>query len=194
MNKYAPFKWLLLVALVAGSLAVVYPPSQRINLGLDLQGGTSFMVEINKEELAKQIGQDQPGLSAEQLQAAVNKAAREARENALEVIRNRVDGLGIAEPNIYHASHKDQERIVVQLPGISEERRVAARDSIESVAFLTFRLVHKNSREWVDELFFDGKAPRGYKVGSGGDYYVRDTSVPDEDMGPDFWEQLRRWE
>ena len=116
------------------------------------------------------------------------------REIALEVIRNRVDGLGIAEPIIYSSSYKDQERIVVQLPGVDAEKRVAARNSIESVAFLEFRLVHDKSDEWVAELFADGKAPKGYKIGERGGYYVRDeAAVPDEQMDRDFHDRLRKF-
>jgi len=108
MEKNAVWKWLLLVVLLAGSFAVVYPPSQKVKLGLDLQGGTSFTVEIDKEEIRKRILDDEPDADPDTLPARVARAASEARENALEVIRNRVDGLGIAEPVIYSSSAEDQ--------------------------------------------------------------------------------------
>ncbi|HNS81613.1 MAG TPA: hypothetical protein PKM67_09175, partial [Kiritimatiellia bacterium] len=195
MEKNAVWKWLLLVVLLAGSFAVVYPPSQKVKLGLDLQGGTSFTVEIDKEEIRKRILDDEPDADPDTLPARVARAASEARENALEVIRNRVDGLGIAEPVIYSSSAEGSERIVVQLPGIDKEKREAARESIESVAFLEFRLVHEKSSEWVEELFSDFKAPRGFKISDRGDYYIRDTeTVKDAEMDQAFLETLRRFE
>jgi len=195
MEKNAVWKWLLLVVLLAGSFAVVYPPSQKVKLGLDLQGGTSFTVEIDKEEIRKRILDDEPDADPDTLPARVARAASEARVNALEVIRNRVDGLGIAEPVIYSSSAEGSERIVVQLPGIDKEKREAARESIESVAFLEFRLVHEKSSEWVEELFSDFKAPRGFKISDRGDYYIRDTeTVKDAEMDQAFLETLRRFE
>ncbi|MGD9873001.1 MAG: protein translocase subunit SecD [Kiritimatiellia bacterium] len=195
MEKNAVWKWLLLVVLLAGSFAVVYPPSEKVKLGLDLQGGTSFTVEIDKSEIQKRIIEDEPDVDPETLPSRVARAASEARENALEVIRNRVDGLGIAEPVIYSSSAEGSERIVVQLPGVDKEKREAARESIESVAFLEFRLVHEKSAEWVEELFTDFKAPRGFKISDAGDFYIRDVeNVKDEDMDQEFLDALHRFE
>ena len=81
--KASIWKWLVLIVLVAWSIALVYPPSQKVKLGLDLQGGTSYTLEIDESQLPE--GSD----------------IKDARDRALEVIRNRVDGMGVAEPNIY---------------------------------------------------------------------------------------------
>ncbi|MDD2236351.1 MAG: protein translocase subunit SecD [Kiritimatiellae bacterium] len=195
MEKNAVWKWLILVALICGSLALVYPPQEKVTLGLDLQGGTSFIVEIDQERLRKEIQEREPNSTPEEVNVQMKEDIERGREIALEVIRNRVDGLGIAEPIIYSASYRDQERIIVQLPGIDEDKRKSARESIESVAFLEFRLVHEKSDEWTGELFSKNKAPKGFKISEQGKYYVRDhAAVKDEQMGRSFLNQLKKYE
>ncbi|NBV42983.1 protein translocase subunit SecD, partial [bacterium] len=68
-----------------------------INLGLDLQGGTRLVLEAK----------DTPQV----------KVDNDAVEGVLQVIRNRVDSLGVAEPLI---SRKGLRQIVVELPGIQD--------------------------------------------------------------------------
>src|SRR3972149_4741714 len=40
-------KWLLIIGLVAVSLAVLYPPNEKLKGGIDLVGGTSLLFEID---------------------------------------------------------------------------------------------------------------------------------------------------
>lgn len=143
MDKNAIWKWLILVALTAWSLVLVTPIDKKVKLGLDLQGGTSFVLEVLTDELDAD-------------------AKKDAKERALEVIRNRVDGMGISEPIIYPEPRTD--RIVVQIPGLKAEDRDRAVNNIQSAAFLEFRMVHPRNGELVDELFTAGKAPEGYKI------------------------------
>ncbi len=194
MNK-TTVKWLILVGLTAWSLSIVWPPQEKVKLGLDLKGGTSFTVEIDRERIREQIREETPDITGETLRERVNEAADKAQDNAVEVIRNRVDGLGIEEPIIYATTHEGRERIVVQLPGVDEEKRRAARQAIMSVAFLEFRLVHERSSEWTQELFEEGLAPPGFQISQTGDVYARDfESVPDAEMDQDYYERLRKWQ
>ena len=142
MNKNSIWKWLILVFLIASSLAVVWPPKEKIVLGLDLQGGTSFVLQVNTESLDENAKEDAP-------------------ERALEVIRNRVDELGGTEPIIY--LEPQTKRIVVQIPGLKPEERERARDNLKRAAFLEFKLVHKDNQQLVEALL-NGQPPPGYKV------------------------------
>ena len=63
MDKHALWKWLILVALIFGSIALVYPPEDKVTLGLDLKGGTSFIVEIDKDQLRKEIKHNSTNVS-----------------------------------------------------------------------------------------------------------------------------------
>ena len=40
-------KWLLIIAMVVVSLAVLYPPNEKLKGGIDLVGGTSLLFEID---------------------------------------------------------------------------------------------------------------------------------------------------
>lgn len=109
----------------------------RIKLGLDLQGGTSFLVEMDTSKLA----------NTNEITGALSQA--------VEVLRKRVDRFGVAEPIIQPAG---ENRILIQLPGLSEADRARAMTNIQKVAFLEFRLVHEQS----DELIHNGEVPPGY--------------------------------
>jgi SecD/SecF fusion protein len=106
----------------------------RIKLGLDLQGGTSFLVGMNTNSLD------------------TNKVATATREQALsqavEVLRRRVDKFGVAEPVI---QPQGSDRILIQLPGLSEEDKESARNQIKQAAFLEFRMVHEDSAKLREE-------------------------------------------
>ncbi|MFA7256537.1 MAG: protein translocase subunit SecD [Kiritimatiellales bacterium] len=193
MNKNAMWKWLLLIGLTVWSLALVTPFKEKVKLGLDLKGGTSFTVEVDRKEVQKQILEGDEKLEGTALESAVQEAVKKTQGVALEVIRSRVDGLGIAEPEIYPLL---DDRIVIRLPGVDVNKRTEAKNSILSVAFLEFRLVHTESDAWVNELFASGLTPPGFKAvrtGSG-QYYVRDqAALPDSKMDRAYWEELKRF-
>ncbi len=194
MDKNAIWKWPLLFVLVSLSLVAVLPLKEKVRLGLDLKGGTSFTVQIDEVGLAAQLREEFKDAKEADIQEMLPQKVQEAQDRAVEVVRNRVDGLGIAEPVIYP---EKSNRIVVQLPGVDEKKREEARKAIESAAFLEFRLVHEDSRRLVDELFAKGLAPEGFVIstsneqGSNRSYYKRDRkAVPDDKMDQDFRRKL----
>ncbi len=142
MKKAMFWKWLLLVALTSASIAIVTPIKDKVKLGLDLRGGTMFVLEVEDADLSEDAKKDAPA-------------------RALEVLRNRVDGMGIAEPVLYL---EPNGRIVVQLPGLKADDREAAVRNIQSAAFLEFRIVHEDSYRLTSALFAEGKAPKGYAI------------------------------
>jgi len=74
--------------------------------------------------------------------AVKDQRRRETADNAVaqavETIRNRVDEFGVAEPLI---AREGTDRILVQLPGIDDPKRV--KDLIKSTAFLELKLVEQ---------------------------------------------------
>jgi SecD/SecF fusion protein len=66
----------------------------------------------------------------------LEKQAEEAIDRALEVIRNRVDKYGVAEPSI---QKQGNNRIVVELPGVKNREEV--RQLLQSTAVLEFKLL-----------------------------------------------------
>ena len=111
---------LLAVLLVAFSIATIWPPEKKIALGLDIKGGTSFLIKLQPVDKDKPIT---PGLL----------------DQAVEVIRKRVDYFGGGEPII---SPVGQDRILVQIPGLDTAKIQEARDQLSRVAKLEFRLVY----------------------------------------------------
>ncbi len=138
----------------------------QIQLGIDLQGGTYFVVQLDDEHINQKVAQLQTELAA-----ATNDTQRANLETeiesvkdterilgqAVEVLRKRVDTLGVAEPILQPLG---SDRIVIQLPGLAESDLARARTLIERAAFLEFRLVHPES----DELSQDEIIPPGYEL------------------------------
>ncbi|MCX6993385.1 MAG: protein translocase subunit SecD [Kiritimatiellaeota bacterium] len=198
MDKHALWKWLILIALTAWSLALVVPLRSKVKLGLDLKGGTSFTVQINESEIEKQIREENKDLTDVQVRSRVDTAVQHAQEQAVEIIRNRVDALGVAEPLIYPEKHN---RVVVQIPGLKDADRDRAAKLIKQAAFLVFSIVHEDNDKLVSALFEKGLAPEGFQIGpaaSGGrrhEVYRRDTQkVTDEAMTAEFRAKLERFQ
>lgn len=110
----------------------------KIRLGLDLQGGTAFVVRLQNTQ--------RDANATNNAGAEVDRTAMV--EQAIEVLRRRVDAFGVAEPVIQAAG---PDRILVQLPGLSEADIETARTTIEKAAYLEFRLVHPESAELISQ-------------------------------------------
>src|SRR6266436_3012504 len=131
----------LVMLLVAFSIATIWPPDKKITLGLDIQGGTSFLIRL--------MGGDKE----------VNKGML---DQAVEVIRKRVDQFGVSEPVI---SPVGNDRILVQIPGLDTAKIQEARDQLSRVAKLEFRLVYPDNGERLRDIDA-GKAviPPDYRI------------------------------
>lgn len=193
MEKNITWKWIALAGMMLWSIILV---SGGVKKGLDIQGGAAFEVQIDADELKKQMLSEpdsEYGSNPAKLEADAAKRIKESREVVVERIRNRIDGMGVEEPSIYP---RGDDRIVIQLPGIDTNKMADARKSLEEVGFLSFRLVHEQSQFWTKDLFDRNLAPPGFKAtGSGEDrFFVRDTkAVPDEKAGRDFWNGIRNF-
>ena len=113
----------------------------QFRLGLDLQGGTQFLLEMD--------------MSRAQTNAGVMMNADFIAEQAVEVLRRRVDRFGVSEPVIAPAGGG---RILVQLPGLSGSDKLQAKAQIQKAAFLEFRMVHPDSEGQISR----GIVPPGY--------------------------------
>jgi SecD/SecF fusion protein len=132
----------LTVLLVAFCLTTLYPPNKTIRLGLDLQGGTSFLIRLSPD--------GDRSISADTL------------DQAVEVIRKRVDQFGVSEPVI---TPQGADRILVQIPGLDPEQIAAARQQLAQVAKLEFRLVHPENDRLIGQIR-EGTdlVPAGYRI------------------------------
>jgi SecD/SecF fusion protein len=133
---------ILTVTLSALCIWLAYPPKDKIQLGLDLKGGTSFLVRLVREKVEIK-GED----GSTKIEERVITPAMV--EQAVEVIRKRVDTLGTAEPVIAPAG---ADRILVQIPGLAPEKLEDTREQLRKVAKLEFRKVHPRSREIIEGM------------------------------------------
>jgi preprotein translocase subunit SecD len=99
----------------------VYDTVRRVPLkrGLDLQGGMHLALEVDESK------------------GPVPDKSK-AIDNALKVVRNRIDEFGVSEPVVQKAGN---DRIIVELPGIDDPRR--AQDVVQKSAFLEFQITDK---------------------------------------------------
>lgn len=117
MSRGALVRLLLVIGLLAGCAALAI--TQEPRLGLDLRGGTQITLQAS----------DSPsGVVAD----------AEATDRAIEVLRGRVDALGIAEPTLTRAG---EDRIIVELPDVQDPRQ--AVETIGRTAQLTVHPVVK---------------------------------------------------
>jgi len=72
----------------------------------------------------------------DEVQSYLQKKADEAVDQAMEIVRNRVDRYGVTEPSI---QKQGSRRVAVELPGVDEPERV--RSLLESASQLTFHLM-----------------------------------------------------
>ncbi len=92
-------------------------------------------------------------------------ARRQLEDNAVaqavETIRNRIDEFGVSEPLI---AREGSDRILVQLPGIDDPKRV--KDLIKNTAFLELSLVEAgpSTEAALISKYPDGKVPDQFKI------------------------------
>ena len=89
--------------------------------------GAAFQVSPNTDRTA---------IEAKLTEAAVQDRANKAVEQSIEIVRRRIDQLGVTEPQI---ARQGQDRILVQLPGVEDPDRVKA--IIGTTAKMDFRLL-----------------------------------------------------
>src|SRR5882762_2024821 len=118
----------LMLVLVVSSIVTIWPPQKKIALGLDIQGGTSFLIRLK--------GGDK-------------EVTKGMLDQAVEVIRKRVDYFGGGEPII---SPVGSDRILVQIPGLDTAKIQEARDQLSRVAKLEFRLVYPDNGQRLQAI------------------------------------------
>ena len=82
---------------------------------------------------------------------------RRAHNQAVQVIRNRIDKFGVTEPSI---QQQGKDRILVQLPGVKDLAR--AQSLLKRTAILEFKLVSSDEEKLSEAIM--GNPPPGYEV------------------------------
>jgi SecD/SecF fusion protein len=108
--------WRALAALAVIAGALYFALSSPVRLGLDLRGGTQIVLETRD--------------------TGTTVADAESTDRVVEVLRKRVDALGVSEPTL---ARSGDTRIIVELPGVQDPREAA--EVIGRTAQLTFHPV-----------------------------------------------------
>ena len=185
------WKWLVLLLIAVVSFYVTTPVQEKLRFGLDLKGGTSFTLGVDTDKLAESIIAENPDITNKTgaVEAKIDEILKDCDARIIEVIRRRVDAMGTNEPVIQ--GMKDH-RLLVQLPGVDEEVRKAAKASLQSAAYLEFRLTHAKNDQLVAKLLSKDVAPEGYvKKGSG---YARAENWKEVSKTPGYAARLAAFE
>jgi protein-export membrane protein SecD len=131
-------KFGIIILVIGVCLYLIYPPEKKFKKGLDLQGGIHVVLEIEKEGVEE-------------------KSISDLTDRALEIIRNRIDALGVTEPVI---QKEGTDRIIVDLPGVKEPEK--AIEIIGKTALLEFKLVIDDENLLKQAL--NGNVPEGFEL------------------------------
>ncbi len=126
--------WLLVITtlLVIGSVFLFTPPADKINQGLDIQGGLSVVLTAK--------GDDGASVSAEDM------------EKSRAIIESRVNALGASEAVV---QVQGTNQILVQIPGLSDTEE--ALDTIGKTGKLEFARLDSFSDEDVRSQIDQGQ-------------------------------------
>jgi SecD/SecF fusion protein len=128
----------------------------KLRLGLDLQGGTEFVISFSEEEVQEKDKEIEP-----------------VRDQIIEILRNRLDMMGLTEPEIKPVG---ANTISVRMPTLSEGAKADLRDVLKQQANLQFFLVDPNNDQKVQEYQAD---PRSFRPTPG----YRYAEIEREDNG-----------
>ena len=128
---------------------------KAIRLGLDLQGGMYMLLEVDTSKLGP-------------------AESKNAVDQAIQIITNRIDQFGVAEPSI---QRQGENRILIQLPGLLDQER--AKALIGQTALLEFKLVktEEESKALYDRI--DAYFARRLRGGA-----RPDSAAPDSILHP----------
>ncbi len=124
--------------------------AKKMNLGLDLQGGMNLVMRADFESIEHK--QDKKLTDSEKM---------DITQQALELLRNRIDKFGVSEPSI---RPRGAEAIEIQLPGVKDPMSV--KKAIGTTGRVEYRLVDDEytrlAGQWLAgniQRFKDGKIP-----------------------------------
>jgi preprotein translocase subunit SecD len=118
-----PLQAVLLLVVVGLCVWAFEPIQQKIHLGLDLQGGVQVLLQLQPTE-------------------AVPKITDEVQNQVVQVIDQRVNGLGVSEPVITKVG---SDRVQVDLPGVKDPDEVER--TLKETAVLAFKIVPEKVSE-----------------------------------------------
>ncbi|MEN3943943.1 protein translocase subunit SecD [Prosthecobacter sp. SYSU 5D2] len=127
-----------LLIFIATIFAVITVNNMGIKKGIDLQGGSEFVVQLEPGKLDD--GSSKP-VTADSVQ------------QAMAILEKRLNPEGVLDLSM---QPQGDDRILIQMPGVKAEEFANVREKIQQVAFLEFRIVHQQSASKLAEIQANG--------------------------------------
>lgn len=133
-----------MLAVLMGAFFVWAYSSEGIKKGIDLQGGSEFVVQL------------QPGVDDK---GAVKDVSEVSRQQAMAILEKRLNPDGSKDLQLQPAG---ADRIIIQMPGVAPEDMAEVKNKIQQVAKLEFRIAHENSAGELERIKTNGGVAIGY--------------------------------
>ena len=109
-----------------------------IQLGLDLSGGLSIVLQANVDALRDKLGHD-----------LTDADRADAVDRVLEVLNSRIDRFGLTEPVI---RQQGQDQVYVEIPGTADPERI--NDIIMGKGSLAFHIVDEEATQAFNSYYY----------------------------------------
>jgi len=123
------FSFLIIVAVIAVGVFFLYPPEEKVKLGLDLQGGVEVLLQADIPNSASQF------------------ESEDTMSRIITILENRVNEFGLSTAVI---TQLGTDRVLVQVPGTQNVDE--ARTLIGRTALLEFKKVIQAGNSPLDSL------------------------------------------
>ncbi len=108
-----------------------------LQLGLDLSGGMSILIQADAASLEERLGHPP---TSDDLNQAIDRA--------MEIMTNRIDKFGVTEPQL---RRQGSDQIAIEIPGAADPERVYA--FLKGKGRLNFHIVDQDMSQEVDTYF-----------------------------------------
>lgn len=170
-DRNIPYKFVRIVDADNSEMAIEYAtPQDREQIEKYINDYYGTVLQI--------LGDSDNTLQIRYYDAYVLETKKQILNQAIEVIRNRIDEFGVAEPSI---AAQGTDRILVQLPGIKDAER--AKELINRTAKLEFRAIsYEVPTDKLQQMITEAEQKGQYKIDSEGMTYQKYIKRLNEDL------------
>jgi SecD/SecF fusion protein len=152
--------------------------SGSIRLGLDLNGGVEFVLQlVPDQEMLKKYDGGKDSKAKAELQDQMDREFDRYRDIAIEILRKRLETQKIFEAEIAPSGSR---YVSLKAPVVAKDEKLKLQELIAMSAKLQFRLVHPQNDDLVNAYLKDPAAlrtPEGYELMSTTEFQKGDSPL-----------------
>ncbi len=118
-----------------GIMEIKEKQEKIMQLGLDLSGGMSVLLQADMDSLAERLGHE-----------PTTEDKRSAIDRAMEILNNRIDKFGVTEPQI---RRQGTDQIAIEIPGAADPERI--NSFLMGKGRLNFHIVNDEATEQLNQ-------------------------------------------